>query len=377
MKTADVIIIGGGIMGCALGYRLSQRGSSVIIIEKKFCGAEGSGRNSSGVRAQTRDPKELAFAIYSETLWESLSEELGFDVEYRRVGNLCLIVTEERLHEREHRVVREQAAGLPVRWLSIDEIKDMIPNVDVDADIYGKRILGGTFCSSDGTADPLRSTFAFAQAAKRNGVKIYTETEVIGFEISNNRITCVKTNRGDFSGEVVVNAAGAWAGEIGKMAGTNVPIKPHLCQVGITQKLPHNTLSPYMSIKPYGFWNQTAHGNLLVTDVNAPLDQFPRHDVGYDVIEFLCHCTAKMFSKINVGQLSLIRTYSGWNEASPDGCCMIGFARSPENFFVNAGYSGHGFCLGPASGIACADLILNGSTSVPVQELSYSRFDII
>jgi sarcosine oxidase subunit beta len=132
-----------------------------------------------------------------------------------------------------------------------------------------------------------------------------------------------------------------------------------------------------MSIKPYGFWNQTAHGNLLVTDVNAPLDQFPRHDVGYDVIEFLCHCTAKMFSKINVGQLSLIRTYSGWNEASPDGCCMIGFARSPENFFVNAGYSGHGFCLGPASGIACADLILNGSTSVPVQELSYSRFDII
>lgn len=376
MKTNyDVLIIGGGIMGCSLAYRLAQRGTSVVVIEKTTCGSEASGRNSSGVRAQMRDPKELLLAMESIAMWQTLSEELDFDVEYRRIGNLAMAYTEERMEEYRERVAREQAAGLPVRMLDMSEIRDRLPNVALEDGIDGCEFLGGTLCDCDGTADPLRATLAFANAAKRAGATILIGTEVTGLTVENHKVTRVQTTSGNFSAGVVVNAAGPWAQGIGKMAGLHVPVQPYLCQVCVTQKLPPDTLRHYLSIHPYAYWNQTAHGNLLFTNAHAPLNQFPRHDVGYDVVEFLCNVTNRMFRKINLGSLPLIRTYSGWNEVSPDGCAMIGFASDPENFFVDAGYSGHGFCLGPASGVACADLILDGHTKLHVDELAYSRFE--
>lgn len=376
MKTNyDVLIIGGGIMGCSLAYRLAQRGTSVLIIERTTCGSEASGRNSSGVRAQMRDPKELILAMESIKMWEHLSEELDFDVEYRQIGNLSMAYTKERMDEFAERVERERLAGLPVRLLDMKEIVERVPNVSFEDGIDGCEFLGGTLCDCDGTADPLRATFAFARAARNAGVDILIHTEVIDLTVTNHKVTKVKTTAGDFSAGVVVNAAGPWAQGIGKMAGVYVPVEPYLCQVCITQKLPPHTLDHYLSIHPYAFWNQTAHGNLLFTNAHAPLNQFPNHDVGYDVVEFLCNVTNRVFKKIHLENIPLIRSYSGWNEVSPDGCAMIGFAKDPENFFVDAGYSGHGFCLGPASGVACADLILDGHTKLHVDKLAYSRFE--
>lgn len=375
VNVSDALIIGGGIMGCSLAYRLAQRGVSVTILEKTTCGSEASGRNSGGVRSQMRDSKELPLSMYSQELWLTLSEELDFDVKYRRTGNLSLAYTEERMEEYRERVIREQAAGLPVRMLDMKEIKERVPNVDFDQGIDRKPFLGGTLCTQDGTADPLRSTLAFAFAAKRFGAKIYNGCKVTGMTVENRKITRVHTTLGDFSGGVVINAAGPWAPEIGRMVGVNIPIEPFLCQVIITQKMPDHTLDLYMLIHPYAFWTQTAHGNLLCTNAHTPLNQFPRHDVGYDVVMFLCHVTAKMFKNIKLGAMQLIRTYSGWNEVTPDGCAIIGFSKDVDNFFINAGYSGHGFCLGPGSGIACADLIMYGKTDVPVSELSFGRFD--
>ena len=374
-RIADVLIIGGGIMGCALAYNLVRRGVSVTLLEKSTCGSEASGRNSSGVRAQMRDPKELHLAMHSEEMWLTLSQELDYDVEYRRTGNLALAYTQERMEEYRRRLAREQAQGLPVRMLDMDEIRYRLPNLDLERGIDGCPFLGGTLCESDGTADPLRATKAFDYAARRAGAVILTHVQVTGMTVKNHKVIRVHTTAGDFAGGVVVNAAGAWGRRIGRMAGVEVPIDPYLCQVLITQKLPPDTLRHYLSIHPYSYWTQTAHGNLLFTNAHAPLNQFPRHDVGYDVAEYLCHLTSELFSPVGLGKLSLIRTYSGWNEVTPDGCAMIGFAADPENFFVDAGYSGHGFCLGPASGVACADLIMEGETDLPVSELAFARFD--
>lgn len=374
-RISDVLIIGGGIMGCSLAYNLAKRGVSVTVLEKTTCGSEGSGRNSSGVRAQCRDPKELKLAMQSEEMWLTLSEELDYDVEYRRIGNLQLAYDEQRMQEYRERVEREQAAGLPVRMVGMDEIRQRLPYVNLDDGIDGQQFLGGTLCDSDGTADPLRATKAFHYAAVRAGAVVLPHVTVTGMTVENHKVTKVHTTAGDFAGGVVVNAAGAWGREIGRMAGVDVPIEPYLCQVCITQKLPPDTLQHYLCIHPYAFWNQTAHGNLLYTNAHAPLNQFPHHDVGYDVVEYLCRVTQRIFKPLGVSKLALIRTYSGWNEVTPDGCAMMGFAGDPENFFVDAGYSGHGFCLGPASGVACADLILNGRTDLAVSELAFARFD--
>jgi sarcosine oxidase subunit beta len=259
--------------------------------------------------------------------------------------------------------------------VNMDEVRKLVPNVSFEDGIDGHEYLGASYCASDGTADPFRATFAFARAAKRRGANIVNGVEVTGMKIQNHKIVEVETTSGNFSSGIVVNAAGPWGSRIGKMAGVDVPIKPFLCQVCITQKMPLGTLGPYLAVHPYIFVNQTAHANLLFTNSHTELQQFPNHDVGYDVVEYLCHCTSRLFRKIDLGNLPLIRTYSGWNEVAPDGCGMIGFAYDPDNFFVDAGYSGHGFCLGPASGIACADLIMKGSTDLPVDEMMFSRFD--
>lgn len=374
-NNADVIIIGGGIMGCSLAYRLAKRGFSAIILEKNTCGSEASGRNSSGVRAQMRDPKELRMAMASQEIWLTLSEELDYNVEYRRIGNLALAYTEERMSEYSARVEREQKEGLSVRMITIEEVKERCPCLDLDQTIDGHSFLGGSLCDSDGTADPLKSTLAYAYASRRLGVKIMEHTEVIGMEKNKSKISLVKTTDGDYSGAVVVNAAGPWGAKVGRMAGVEVPIKPYLDQVCITQQLPPNTLEHYLVIHPYAFWNQTVHGNLLFTNAHTPLEMFPRHDVTYDVIEYLSFITAKLFRRVGLGNLSLIRTYSGWNEVTPDGCGIMGFSKDPENFFINAGYSGHGFCLGPACGIACSELIIDGRTDFPVNELLFGRYE--
>ncbi len=374
-KTADVVIIGGGIMGCSLAYNLAKRGVRVVVLEKQHCGMEASGRNATGVRAQMRDPRELPLAMASQEKWLHLSEELGLDVEYTRGGNLAVATTPAELESFRARVAREKKAGLDVRMVDVREIQELVPFLSDDVEIDGHRLLGGTYCAVDGTANPILATLGFSFAAKRLGARFYTETEAIGLNIAGNRIKKVMTNHGEFEAEVVVDAAGPWAPEVGCLAGVDLPITPHLCQVFITQKLPKGTLKPYLMILPYGYWTQTYHGNLLFTDEHLPLQQFPTKKVGYDALEYMCYLTSSVFGKVSLGRTSLIRSYSGWNEVTPDNVAIIGFTRYPENLFISAGYSGHGFCLGPISGEICADLITEGETRHPVAGLSPDRFE--
>jgi sarcosine oxidase subunit beta len=375
-KATEVLIVGGGIMGCSLAYNLAKRGMSVVVVERReHCGMEASGRNSSGVRAQLRDPLELPLAMASQDLWLHLSEELGYEVEYVRTGNLALAFTPEQLGDFRTRVAREQASGLDVRMVDVKEIRELVPLLSEDVEINGNHLLGGSYCTRDGTANPILATLGFCFAARRVGARIYTKTEVTGFEIAGNRIRKVRTNRGVIEAGIVVNAAGPWAPEVGRMAGVEIPIVPYLCQVFITQKMPKETLKPFTSVMPFGCWTQTYHGNLLFTNEHLPLQQFPKKEVGYDALEYLCYLTATFFARGTLGKIPLLRSYSGWNEVTPDEVAIIGFASRPENLFISAGYSGHGFCLGPISGQICADLITEGKTSCPIADLGFDRFE--
>jgi sarcosine oxidase subunit beta len=190
LEKADVLIIGGGIMGGSLAYNLAKEKKKVIVVEKSHVGAEASGRNAGGVRCQGRAPSELPLALKSIEIWLGLSQELSFDVEYKRVGNVSVGTTPEQMAFLEARVKREQEMGLGVRMITPEEVFKLAPS------LARKDILGGTYCPTDGTANPIRTSFAFARAARALGAKIYTHAEVTGIELAGDEIRAVETTRG-------------------------------------------------------------------------------------------------------------------------------------------------------------------------------------
>lgn len=189
-EKADVLIIGGGIMGGSLAYFLAKSRKSVILLEKSHIGAEASGRNNGGVRQQGRNPAEFPLAVKSVEMWPCLSKELGYDIEYRRGGNLMLARNQQQMAAFEERVKREKEMGLDVRLVTPEEASRLVPG------LLKKKITGGAYCPTDGTANPIRVSFAFAKAAKARGAKIYTHTEVIGIELAGTEIKTVETTKG-------------------------------------------------------------------------------------------------------------------------------------------------------------------------------------
>jgi len=366
LEKADVLIVGGGIMGSSLAYHLAKEKKSVILLEKSHVGAEASGRNGGGVRQQSRDPAELPLAMKSVEMWSGLSEELSYDVEYKRAGNLIVARTPQQLEAFESRVKRERKAGLDVRMVTPDEACRLLPSLNKED------IIGGTYCPTDGTANPIRTTFAFARAAKAAGAKIYTCTEIIGMELAGNVINVVETTRGKMWGEVVVNAAGPWAPVIGRMIGVDIPIQPKRCQIMVTQQLPDGACTPFSEVSGgYGWWTQTLHGNVLLGHNSRPVDQYD-YGVTFEAIAFQTHQTVKFLPSF--GKVPVIRCYSGITAWTPDAIPIISYLTEVKGFLIDAGYSGHGFCLGPVSGKLVSELILKGKPSLPLDSFDYYRF---
>lgn len=365
VEKADVLIIGGGIMGCSLAYHLAKRRKRVIIVEKSHVGAEASGRCAGGVRQQGRDPAELPLAMKGVEMWLGLSEELSYDVEYRRVGNLWVARNEQQLEALERRMKSEREAGLDVRMVTPEEACRLMPS------LVKERIWGATYCPTDGTANPIRTVFAFAKAARALGVKIHTHTAVDGIILSGRRIKAVQTTRGKMWGEIVVNAAGPWAPLIGRMVGIKIPIEPKRAEMIVTQQLPETACAPFTVASGNGYWTQTMYGNVLLGHASRPVEQYDK-DVTFEAIAFQAHAT--MQSLPSFSRVSVIRCYSGLTEYTPDAIPIISFVEEVNGFLIDAGYSAHGFCLGPISGKLVSELIIGGKTSLSLEPFDYYRF---
>jgi len=365
-EKTDVLIIGGGIMGCSLAYHLAKRKKRVIVVEKSHVGAEASGRCAGGVRQQGRDPAELPLSMESVEMWLGLSEELSYDVEYKRVGNLWVARSEQQLEDFEKRAKREREAGLDVRMLTPEQTCKMMPS------LVKEKIFGGTYCPTDGIANPIRADFAFAKAARALGAKFYTHTEVTGITLAGGEIKAVETTRGKMWGEVVVNAAGPWAPVIGRMVGIDIPIQPKRCQMMVTQQLPETACAPF-TVTPgdYGYWTQTIHGNVLLGHTSRPVEQYDK-GVTFEAISFQTRNTLQFLPSF--GKVPVIRCYAGLTEWTPDAIPIVGFVKEIKGFLIDAGYSGHGFCLGPISGKLVSELIVAGRSSLSLEAFDYYRF---
>ncbi|RLF62510.1 MAG: FAD-binding oxidoreductase, partial [Thermoplasmata archaeon] len=192
IEKADVVIVGGGVNGCALAYELSSRGVEVAVIERKHLAAGATGRCGAGIRQQWSAKENAALAIESVKIFEHLEEELGSNIGLRQGGYLIAIHDEEDMKQAEKNVEMQRSLGLDVSILESDEINDVVPILDVE----GMNAIGATFCPTDGHADPFKTTHAYANAAMRKGAKIYKFTEVQDIVTDGEEIKAVKTSRG-------------------------------------------------------------------------------------------------------------------------------------------------------------------------------------
>ena len=180
---ADVVIIGGGINGCSLAYNLAKKRVNVVVVEKNYLSSGATGACGAGIRQQWSTKENTKLAIESVKIFEKLNNELGQDIEFRQGGYLIAVHDEKELRQSEKNVAMQRLLGLKVDILNVNEINDIVPILDVK----GMKVIGATFCPTDGHANPFKTTFAYADAARQKGAEIYTHTKVIGIKKSKNK----------------------------------------------------------------------------------------------------------------------------------------------------------------------------------------------
>lgn len=364
MKT-DVVIIGGGVMGCATAYYLARQGIRSVVLEKNAgVGLEASGRNGGGVRQHGRKAI-LPLAMESVRMWASLAEELGSDLEYRRTGNLNIAVDEATVQVFEKEAAWERANGLmDVRMVTAAECRELAPGL-TDWAIAGK------FCSSDGIANPMLLSPAFARAGIKLGVTIRTNSAVTGLLQQGKTVCGVKTEAEEFEAPVVVNTAGPWASRFSAQAGCSMPIGPGRSQLLITERLPKQYIHQWVSVRGQGYMRPTVSGNLALGTSGRRNDGYSKHvDFGNAAFHVKRWCQFFPWFK----DLSIIRAFAGITEYTPDHEPYIGQVPGVSGLYVAAGFAGEGFCPGPATGKILAELITGKEPCVSIEPFRPDRF---
>jgi sarcosine oxidase subunit beta len=370
MKSAsEAVIIGGGIMGSAIAFFLAKMGmKEIVLLEKgQFIGAGATAKCAGGIRAQFSSEINIRMSLMSENLLERFSDETGEDGIFDQCGYLFLISTDEQEDIFRRNLELQQANDVPVEWLTPDEIKDLAPNVLLDD------IIGGTFCSKDGIGDPHVFTYGYANAARKLGASIELETEATDIIVDGGRVKSVVTDKGNIDCPIVINAAGPYSANIGRMAGVELPIEPIKRQISTTSPLswlPDNF--PMVVDVSSGLYFHRESGGLLLgwadPDTQAGFDESLDPDYTDEII-------MKAIERMPIlEEAGIASSWAGLYSVTPDHKAIIGKIPGVEGFVVAAGFSGHGFMHGPAAGKLIAEMLIDGKPSLDIEPLSFERF---
>ena len=366
--SADIVIIGAGVTGAALAYTLAKRGiRNVLVLERRFPCAGATGRCGGGIRQQFTSESNIRLAMGSVRIYEGLSEELDYDIEYVQGGYLMLAETEQELELQRKAVALQNELGLPSRALSPEEVPEIVPLFDTST------IAGATFCPTDGHANPFRVVEGYLRVAKRLGVKLQKFTEVTDLTVRGGRVTEVVTSRGKVAAGVVVNAAGAWSKRIAAMAGVELPNQPVRHEILATEPVQPITDVMVVSLHTGIYFSQTVQGQ-IVGGIGDPAER-----PGYNIrssFRFLRRFLSELVRHIPaLGQLAVLRQWAGLYDVTPDAQPILGPTPGLENFIQANGYSGHGFMIAPKVAELLADYIERGEVSEDLRRLSLSRFE--
>jgi sarcosine oxidase subunit beta len=372
MYTADVALIGGGIVGSSIAYHLVAAGcKNVLVIERETAQGRGStGKSMGGVRAQFSTPVNIQMSLYAIPFYASFEERLGYPCDYRPQGYLFCATSEKHMAYLRANYEKQVALGLKnVRLVAADEIRTQFPELRADD------IVGGSFCSTDGFVDPNSAMVGFMTWASEHGAALWKNAEVTTISRRNGTFE-VETTRETVSTRKVVNCAGPWAAGIAEMAGIELPVEPLRRMLVPTEpfdQFPHT--APMIVDMSNGFhFRPESRGFLFAW--NDP-EETPGYKTDFDpgFIEKILIRAADRVPVFESVEINPKRAWAGLYEMTPDHHPILGESPEVPGFFFANGFSGHGVMHAPATGKILSDLILTGSTDlIDASLLNFSRF---
>ena len=389
-ETADVVIIGSGIVGSSVAYHLAEQGCpNVLVIEREAHQGKGStGKSMGGVRAQFATPVNIQMSLYSIDFFSRFDEVIGYPADYRAHGYLFCATSEKHLEYLRANRERQIALGLHnVEEVSASDIVRFVPQLRVDD------ILGGTYCPTDGFVDPHSVMMGFMLKARERGVRLWLDTTVTGIETRTEsgdkplecgdlsppfkrQISGVHTSRGFVSTRTIVNAAGPWAAGVAQMAGVDLPVEPLRRQLVPTEAFADLPQRFPMVIDMSTGFHFRREGKGILLAWNDP-EETPGFKTDFDptFVEKILTRAADRVPCLVDAAVNPRRAWAGLYEMTPDHHAIIGEAPGVKGLFFANGFSGHGVMHSPASGRITADLILQGhSELIDTSLLGVQRF---
>jgi sarcosine oxidase subunit beta len=369
--TADVVIVGAGIMGVSTAYHLARRGAGrIVVIERDDVCSGSTALASGGIRHQYANRIGVELTRKSIETYERFEDEFGVDPNFRQHGYLILVTTEAEQGQAERNVALQQSLGVDVRLLSPDETRRRFPYLATDD------LRGATYSPRDGYADPYLATTAIAARARDLGVTIRTGCEVVGFARTPGGVEGVVTRDGPLSAPIVVIATGAWSGVVGTLAGIDIPVRPLRRSKFITAPLSFDkipTATPFVIDPHLGIsLRREGAGILLGIGRREEAGSFSTA-LDWSLAEPLVERVVRRAPMLADAQL--MRTWTGLYEMTPDQTGIVSAVPGVAGLYIIAGFSGHGFMHGPIAGQLMAELITDGrATTVDTAPLALERF---
>ncbi len=363
----DVVIVGGGVQGLSLAYNLARSGLlRVAVLEKSYIGSGASGRNGEMIRSAFASLEWIRLFDKSLQLWESLSAELDFNVMFTRTGYLVLASTHDELGECRINIGRQKELGLDTRLIEADEVLRLVPALNP------RLVTGGILQLNGGSARHDAVVWAYDRAARRLNVEIFPHTEVIGIDIKSGSVSGVRTTKGNIETQTVVNAAGAFAGQLAAMVGLHLPLEIYRLEMIVTEPLkpflPVALSSPHIM----GYMHQTTRGEFAGgAEVEGRLPFS-----GLKSTRMAVQNMARKFISLfpGLGGVNLMRQWAGVVSKTPDRGPLLGRVDKVEGFLLSAAWGGYGFMGSPVGGKLMAELILTGETPKHIQPFNLNRF---
>ncbi|MNK67050.1 4-methylaminobutanoate oxidase (formaldehyde-forming) [compost metagenome] len=369
MERAEVVIVGGGIIGASIAYHLAKRGvKDVVLLERElFFGAESTAKCAGGIRAQFTTPINIQLSLLSIKHFETFSEEMGLPVDFRQVGYMFMSPSAENWELAKQNAELQRRWGVPVEALTPDRVKERVPELETGD------LVGAHFCPIDGLGDPHGFLQGYLKVARQLGVRVLNQRPVTGFVTENGRITAVETPQGTLSAGLVINAAGAWAGQLGKLLGVDIPVVPVRRHIATTSAMPWIDPSwPMMIDNGSGVYMHPEGSGLLMGLANKAEPAAFNTNLDEDFIGEIVMAAIARMPRLEEG--SVASAWAGLYEVTPDHHAIIGYHPEVSNLIVAAGFSGHGFMQAPATGQLVAELILDGKPSIDLSPLRIERF---
>ncbi len=368
-RAFDAIVIGSGSVGTPAAYSLAEAGIRTLVLDRYRSPGQGSNKAAiGGLRATHSDPAKIRIGLRSLDIFANWKERRGDDLEWHKGGYSYVAYRPEEEKTLKDLLVVQKSYGLNISWLDRKELREAVPGINPDG------LVGGTLSPDDGNASPLLAVQAFYSHARRLGAEFRFGENVAGVVVEGGRVRGVRTDKGEYGADVVINAAGAWAADVASFAGIDVPVRPDQHEGAVTEPVARFLEPMVVDIRPaegsanYYFY-QHATGQVIFCITPSPsLWGFDRRETS----GFLPMTARRMVDLIpRLSNLRVRRTWRGLYPMTPDALPIIGWAKDVEGYLLAVGMCGQGFMLGPGIGEIIARMVRKTITKQDEETLAY------